>query len=210
MKKGQASTLVFLTVVLFVIGVIVNYAPIYWKGKSLVKYLSDITGLPEDELYLPRFLWMFILPIMGSTAMVLAIINMATGWFVTDKNLNLIIALSWIGVMMATPLRASIWAIFVGLGFYSIIIWATLFVIGSYIITIKFYKTPEKYLGIITAKDVGKLTAKYNKLLKDWEDAMNARDYTKAAEIRRKMEDVHAQIKFIEAEQRKIATGSTS
>jgi hypothetical protein len=207
MAKGQTRTLIFFAIFLFVIGLIVNYVPIYWEGKSLTAYLSDITGLPEQDLFFPSFIWMFMLPLIGSTAMVLAIINMATGWFVADKNLNLVIALSWMGVIMATPLRYLIWGIFTSLGIYAIGVWGFFFIFGSFVMARKFYKAPEKYLMLSSTKNIANLTAEYNRLLVEHKAAMDAHNYKKAAEIRRKMEDIQAELKFIERKQRELATG---
>lgn len=208
MGKGQTRTLIYLTIILFVIGAAVNFIPIYWEGKSLVQYLSDITGLPAEDLFFPNFIWMFMLPLIGSTAMVLAIINMATGWFITDKNLNLIIALSWVGVIMATPLRWFIWGMFGALGMYSIIIWTVLFVVGSGIMAKKFLKEPEKYLALTTTKSVAELTQKLQQLLAEHQKAVQARQWKRAAELKSQIDAIQAELQFIERKQREIATGA--
>ncbi|MEM5794291.1 MAG: hypothetical protein QXS48_01400 [Candidatus Aenigmatarchaeota archaeon] len=208
MGKGQTRTLVYLAIILFVIGAAVNFVPIYWEGKSLVQYLSDITGLPAEDLFFPNFIWMFMLPLIGSTAMVLAIINMATGWFVTDKNLNLLIALSWVGVLMATPLRWFIWGMFGILGMYSIIVWTVIFIVGSAVMTKRFLKKPEKFLVLTTTKSVAELTQKLQQLLIEHQKAVQARQWKKAADLKSQIDAIQAELQFIERKQREMATGA--
>ncbi|MEM7818931.1 MAG: hypothetical protein QW403_02190 [Candidatus Aenigmatarchaeota archaeon] len=207
MGKGQTRTLVYLAIILFVIGAAVNFVPIYWEGKSLVQYLSDITGLPAEDLFFPNFIWMFMLPLIGSTAMVLAIINMATGWFVTDKNLNLLIALSWVGVLMATPLRWFIWGMFGILGMYSIIVWTVIFIVGSAFLTRRFLREPEKFLVLTTTKSVAELTQKLQQLLIEHQKAVQARQWKKAADLKSQIDAIQAELQFIERKQREMATG---
>lgn len=205
MSKGQTQTLIIITIFIFAVGAIVNFVPIAVGNQTGIDFLSNITGLPKDDLFFPNFIWMFLVPLLGSTAMVLTVINYVTGFMTTDRNLNIIIALSWMGVVFATPARYVIWGLFLLLGIYGVGIYAFIFAISAYFLARHVRRHPLSFMVGQTEKNIGDLTKESIRLGQEYIKVF-PKDKRKAAEIEKKRRDLLALIKEEEERARVEAT----
>jgi len=197
MKKGQASSLVIFTIVLFIAGMIVNYLPITIEGKTLPQHMAEILGLNTQDVVFPNFIWWVLVPLIGSTAMILALLNFVTGWMVTDKNLNLFIALAWAFIAILTPARYIVWGLFGFLGAWGIGVWAFIFVFGTILLVRAFYRQPEKFLVRSVTGDIVQLTRELDKARRELLKAQTAKnvDKEKVAMLKKRVQDLEWALK---------------
>jgi hypothetical protein len=206
MRKGQTTSLIYFTIILFVIGIIVNYLPITIEGKSLTEYMAEILGLNTQDVVFPNFIWWVLLPLISSTAMILALMNFVTRWLITDKNLNLFIAVTWAFIAILTPARYVVWGLLSFLGAWGIGVWAFIFVFGTIFLSRKFYKHPEKFIMLNVQQKIADLTQKEAELLKKHTELVEKGDMMKAAQIKTEMDNIRREIKYLQELRAKMAT----
>ncbi|MEM5882752.1 MAG: hypothetical protein QXQ77_00730 [Candidatus Aenigmatarchaeota archaeon] len=208
MKKGQTSSLVVFTVILFVIGLIVNYVPFTFEGgKSLADYVAEILGINVTDVYFPNFIWWFLLPLVSTTAIILALMNFVTGWIITDKNLNLVIAFTWALIAILTPARYVVWGIFAFLGIWGIAVYGFIFIFGTYILARAFKRAPEKFMTLDIEAKRAQLSKRLTELIEEHSKAMNSGDTARASELARKIDSIKHEIEYLDRLSKEIATG---
>ncbi|MEM5882751.1 MAG: hypothetical protein QXQ77_00725 [Candidatus Aenigmatarchaeota archaeon] len=196
MRKGQTSSLVVFSIIIFIIGLVVNYLPVTLEGgKTLPQAMAETLGLNPSDMLLPNFIFWVFVPLVGSTAMILALLNIITGWMITDKNLNLVIAFTWALVAILTPARYVVWGLFAIFGAWGIAVYGFIFIFGSFLLGRAFYRKPEKFLMRSISGDITKLTLELDKARRELLKAQQKGQTEKVAILKKRVKDLEWALK---------------